>query len=47
MLEDRELLTQSKVLKDEMASAAKNRPKGAEEMAEDDSHHVMMLQVGR
>ena len=47
MLEDRELLPQSKVLKDEIASAAGSRSKGAEETEEDGGHHVMMLQVGR
>ena len=46
MLEDRELLSQSKVLEDEIASAAESRPKGAEETEEDGSHHMMMLQVG-
>jgi hypothetical protein len=47
MLEDRELLSQSKVLEDEIASAAECRSKGAEEAEEDGSHHVKMLQVGR
>ena len=47
MFEDRELLPQSKVLEDEIASAAESRPKGAEETEEDGKHHVMMLQVGR
>jgi hypothetical protein len=47
MLEDRELLTQSKVFKDEIASAAECRSKGAQEAEEDGGHHVKMLQVGR
>jgi hypothetical protein len=47
MLEDRELLSQSKVLEDEIASAAECRSKGAEKAEEDGGHHVKMLQVGR
>jgi hypothetical protein len=47
MLEDRELLTQSKAFKDEIASAAECRSKGAEEAEEDGGHHVRMLQDGR
>ena len=49
MLEDRNLLPHSKVVKDkdEIASAAESRAKGAEETEKDCSHHVMMLQVGR
>jgi hypothetical protein len=47
MLEDRELLSQSNVLEDEVASAAESRPQGAEETEEDGSHQAMMVQVGR
>ena len=47
MFEDRELLPQSKVLEDEIASAAESRPKGAEETKENGSHHAMMPQVRR
>jgi hypothetical protein len=47
VLEDRELLSQSKVLEDEIASAAECRSKGAEEAEEEGGHYVRMLQVGR
>ena len=47
MLENRELLSQSKDLKDVISSAAVCRSKGAEEAEEDGGHHVKMLQVGR
>jgi hypothetical protein len=47
MLEDGELLPQSKVLENEIASAAESRPKGAEEAEEGGCHHVKILQLGR
>ena len=47
MLEDRELLSQRKVLEDEIASTVECRSKGAEEAEEEGGHHVRMLQVGR
>ena len=45
--EDRQLLTKGKVLKDEIATGAESRAKGAEEAQEDGSHHVTMPQVRR
>jgi hypothetical protein len=47
MLEDRKLLSQRKVLEDEIASTAECRSKGAEEAENDGGHYVRMLQVGR
>jgi hypothetical protein len=47
MLEDGELLPQSKVVEDEIASAAERQSKGAEEAEKDGSPLVKMLEVGR
>ena len=47
MLEDRELLSQSKVLEDEINLAAECRFNGPEEADEDGGHHVKILQVRR
>ena len=45
--EDRELLPQSEVLKDEVAATADSRANCVEKADEDVSHHAMMLEVGR
>ena len=47
MLEERELLAQSEILKNEIGPLAESRPKGSKEAEEDGSHHVKMLEVGR